>query len=52
MVVNYHEDRANILISSFVLLLCLREPRGEEEERTPAQARLEEGTRLSEVRIG
>jgi hypothetical protein len=40
MIFNYHDDRTNIPIR-FVLLLFVREPRGEREELTPAQIRLE-----------
>jgi 3-oxoadipate enol-lactonase / 4-carboxymuconolactone decarboxylase len=40
MVFNYHDNRTNISIN-FVLLLCVREPRGEREALAPAQKRLE-----------
>jgi hypothetical protein len=40
MVFDYHNDRTNVLIG-FVLLLFVREPRGERGELTPAQLRLE-----------
>jgi hypothetical protein len=40
MVFNYHDNRTNISIN-FVLLLFVREPRGEREALAPAQKRLE-----------